>query len=80
MQTAEKTKCQELFEWCKEKKIFNYVDVQNWNKQPNYYLRAERTIRDFVSTGLLRRIPLAECLDRGLVLKGRAPLAWFETI
>lgn len=70
----------ELLSWCKSKKLFNYVDVQNWNKEPHYYLRAERTIRDFVSEGLLRRIPCEEAVLRGLVRKGNAPLAWFEVV
>lgn len=73
------TKEQELLDWCKEKKLFSYVDVLNW-KPGHYYLRADRTIRDFVKEGLLRRIPDTEAILRGLRKSGRACLAWFEVI
>lgn len=74
------TKEESLLSWCKLKKVFNYVDVQNWNKEPNFYLRAERTIRDFVKEGFLRRIPDEEAVLRGLRKEGRAALAWFEVV
>lgn len=77
---AKMTKEQELLDWARSKKIFNYVDVQNWNKEPHYYLRAERTVRDFVREGLLRRIPNEEAILKGLRKKGNACLAWFESI
>lgn len=73
------TKENELLNWCKEKRLFSYVDVLNW-KPGNYYLRADRTIRDFVKEGLLRRIPDAEAVLRGLRRSGRAALAWFEIV
>lgn len=73
------TKADQLLNWCKEKGIFNYVDVQHW-KENNFYLRADRTIRDFVSKGLLRRIPDEESTLRGLRKQGNANLAWFENI
>lgn len=77
--TLEITKEQELLEWCREKKLFSYVDVISW-KESGYYIRAERTIRDFVSQGYLRRLPHQESILRGLIKKGRAALAWFEII
>lgn len=76
---ATMTKEQELLDWCKQKKLFSYVDVLNW-KPNHYYLRADRTIRDFVKEGLLRRIPDAEAILRGLRKVGRASIAWFETV
>ena len=45
-----------------------------------FYDRADRTVRDWASRGLLRRIPHEECLLRGLIKKGNAPLAWWEFI
>lgn len=73
------TKENELYAWCREKRLFSYVDVLNW-KPGHYYLRADRTIRDFVKEGILRRIPDAEAVLRGLRQNGRAALAWFEII
>lgn len=71
------TKEEELLEWCKEKKIFSYVDVQTY-KSNHFYLRADRTIRDFVTEGKMRRIPDEEAVLRGLRKAGNANLAWFE--
>lgn len=73
------TKSNSLLVWCKTKRLFSYVDVQHW-KENNFYLRADRTIRDFVSKGLLRRIPDEEAVLRGLRKQGLANLAWFEII
>lgn len=73
------TKESELLAWCREKKLFSYVDVLNW-KPSHYYLRADRQIRDFVKEGLLRRIPDSETVLRGLRKVGRASIAWFESI
>lgn len=71
------TKEEELLEWCKLKRVFSYVDVQEY-KNTHFYLRADRTIRDFVTEGKLRRIPDDEAILRGLRKLGRASLAWFE--
>ena len=68
-----------LLQWCLGKKLFNYVDIRNYSLE-NFYLRADRTIRDFVTEGKIRRIPKEEAVLRGLLKVGRAPLAWFETI
>lgn len=73
------TKEEELLSWCQEKKLFSYVDVMGW-KPDHYYLRADRTIRDFVKEGKLRRLPLEECVLKGLVKVGRAPIAYFEFV
>jgi len=72
-------KQKEFFSWCQQKKIFNYVDIRNYSLE-NFYLRAERTIRDFVSEGKIRRISDEESLLRGLRKDGNARLAWFEVV
>lgn len=74
---AEMTKEEQLLEWCRMKKVFNYVDVNNY-KSTHFYLRADRTIRNFVEEGKLRRISDTEAILRGLRKAGRAALAWFE--
>lgn len=79
MHTAEITKEEELLSWCHQKKVFSYVDVNDY-KTNHHYLRADRTIRNFVEEGKLRRIPDVEAILRGLRIKGRAALAWFEVI
>lgn len=68
-----------LLQWCRFKKIFNYVDIRNYSLE-NFYLRADRTIRDFVNEGKLKRISDEEAILRGLIKKGNARLAWFETV
>lgn len=73
------TKSEELYSWCKSKKLFSYVDVNTY-KTEHYFLRADRQIRDFVQQGLIRRIPDEEAILRGLRKIGRASLAWFEII
>jgi hypothetical protein len=73
------TKEWKLFEWCKFKKVFSYVDINNY-KSVNFYLRADRTIRDFVIEGKIRRIPDDEALLRSLRKEGNQALAWFEVL
>lgn len=68
-----------LLQWCRFKQIFNYVDIRNYSLE-NFYLRADRTVRDFVTEGKIRRISDEEALLRGLRKDGNARLAWFETI
>lgn len=68
---------------------FNVVDL-NELKGKIYYQRADRTVRDWAEQtdsiagrcefGICRRIPLAECILRNLVIKGRAPLAHWEIL
>ena len=64
-----------LLRWCRQKKVFSKAEVIKFGSGM-YYLRAERTIRDFVQQGNLRRLDRKECADRGL--KGN--MAWYEFI
>ena len=66
-----------LLQWCRFKKLFNYVDIRHYSLE-NFYLRADRTIRDFVSEGKIKRISDEEAILRGLRKDGNARLAWFE--
>lgn len=74
-----KNKEEELLDWCLEKRLFNYIDIKNYSMN-NFYLRAERTIRDFVTEGKIKRISDDEAVLRGLRKPGRACIAWFEII
>jgi hypothetical protein len=65
----------ELLKWCGKKKVFSKADIIAYETK-SYYLRADRTIRDFVREGLVRRIEKAECVKRNL--KGN--MAWYEYI
>lgn len=67
------SKRKKLLKWCKQKKIFSKAEVTLYSTK-NYYLRAERTIRDFVQQSLVRRMDKDECKKRNL--KGR--MAWYE--
>ena len=64
-----------LLRWCRQKKIFSKAEVISYGAK-NYYLRAERTIRDFVSQDIVRRISKEECVRRNL--KGN--MAWYEAV
>ena len=68
-------KSRELLAWCKEKKIFSKADIIAYESR-NYYLRADRTIRDFVRRGIVRKLDKDECVRRNL--KGN--MAWYEFI
>lgn len=68
-------KSKDLLNWCRQKGIFSKADIIAYENR-NYYLRAERTIRDFVQQGILRRIEKDECVKRNL--KGN--MAWYEFI
>ncbi len=79
MQTVEMTKEEALFQWCKTVRLFNSVHAKMWGLD-NFYSRADRTIRDFVTEGKLRRLDNEEIILKGLRKKGNAPLAWYEVI
>jgi len=68
-------KSKELLAWCKEKRVFSKADIIAYESR-NYYLRADRTIRDFVRQGIVRKIGKDECIRRNL--KGN--MAWYEFI
>ena len=69
------SKEKQLLKWCKQKGIFSKADVISFGTR-NYYLRADRTIRDFVRQGIVRKIGKDECIRRNL--KGN--MAWYEFI
>ncbi len=64
-----------LLRWCGQKKIFSKADVIKFGSGM-FYLRADRTIRDFVQAGNVRRLDRQECSSRRL--KGN--MAWYEFI
>ena len=73
------TKEKEFLEWCKQTKLFSSVDAKRWGLN-NYYARADRTVRDFCTDRILRRLSNTEKEFMGLVKKGNANLAWYKLI
>ena len=69
------SKEKQLLRWCKQKKLFSKADVITYGTK-NYYLRADRTIRDFVRQGIVMKIDKDECIRRNL--KGN--MAWYEFV
>lgn len=69
------SKEEQLLRWCRQRKIFSKADVISYGAE-NYYLRAERTIRDFVLRGIVKKIGKEECVRRNL--KGN--MAWYEAV
>ncbi|MFA6635703.1 MAG: hypothetical protein WCV56_01135 [Candidatus Omnitrophota bacterium] len=69
------SKEERLLRWCRQTKTFSKAEVISFGTN-NYYLRAERTIRDFVLQGIVRKIDKEECIRRNL--KGN--MAWYEVI
>ena len=69
------SKEERLLRWCRKRGIFSKAEVIAYGTQ-NYYLRAERTIRDFVLQGIVRKIGKDECIRRNL--KGN--MAWYEVV
>lgn len=69
------SKEKQLLKWCKQKKTFSKAEVIAFGTK-NYYLRADRTIRDFVRQGIVRKLAKDECIQRNL--KGK--MAWYEFI
>jgi len=65
----------QLLRWCKQNRIFSKAEVISFGAK-NYYLRAERTIRDFVLQSIVRKIGKEECKRRNL--KGN--MAWYEVV
>jgi len=68
-------KRKELLAWCKQKRVFSKADIIAYESR-NYYLRADRTIRDFVQKGIVRKLDKDECVQRNL--KGN--MAWYEFV
>jgi len=69
------SKEKQLLKWCKQKKVFSKAEVIAYGTK-NYYLRADRTIRDFVQRGIVRKLGKDECIQRNL--KGN--MAWYELV
>ena len=69
------SKEKQLLKWCRQKKTFSKAEAITYGTK-NYYLRADRTIRDFVRQGIVRKIGKDECIRRNL--KGH--MAWYEFI
>jgi len=64
-----------LLAWCRQKGIFSKADVIAYGTK-NYYLRGDRTVRDFVQQGKMRKLDKNECILRNL--KGN--MAWYEFV
>ena len=69
------SKEKQLLKWCRQKGTFSKADAISFGTR-NYYLRADRTIRDFVRRGIVRKISKEECIQRNL--KGK--MAWYELV
>jgi len=69
------SKEEQLLRWCRQKRIFSKAEAISFGTK-SYYLRAERTIRDFVLQGMVRMIGKDECLRRNL--KGN--MSWYEVV
>ena len=69
------SKEKQLLRWCRQKRIFSKAEVIAYGTK-NYYLRADRTIRDFVRKGIVSKLGKDECIQRNL--KGN--MAWYEFI
>jgi hypothetical protein len=69
------SKEEQLLRWCRQRGIFSKAEVIAYGTK-NYYLRAERTIRDFVLQGIVRKVGKGECIRRNL--KGN--MAWYEVV
>lgn len=50
-----RTKEQKLEEWCQARKVFNKADILRYGLD-NYYIRADRTVRDLVKQGKVMRM------------------------
>ena len=69
------SKEKQLLKWCRQKKTFSKAEAITYGTK-NYYLRADRTIRDFVRRGIVRKLGKTECIQRNL--KGN--MAWYEFV
>jgi hypothetical protein len=71
------SKTENLLSWCKEMKTFSSVDI-HYYKNRNYHLGADRVIRRFAEQGLINRLTNEEIILKGLQVKGRAKIGWWE--
>jgi hypothetical protein len=58
----------ELLKWMKRKEVFATHEVVEWGMR-NYYLRADRTKRDFQEQGLIRKLGRLEKECKGYTCK-----------
>lgn len=70
-----KTEEQKLQEWCAKKGFFSTADIMQYALN-SYYLRAKRTVNDFVREGKVRIISKDECIFRNL----RGKMNWYEWV
>lgn len=68
-----------LLDWCNTMRLFSRVDIEHWALN-NYYVSADRRVREFVNKGLIRRLSEAEIVLRGFRKKGLARVAWYRVI
>ena len=68
-------KREQLLSWCQQKRLFSKADVIAYGLQ-NYYLRADRSMRDFVHQGLVQRLNDKEKEQRHLTGK----MAYYEIV
>lgn len=59
------TKEEKLAKWCAGQYIFSKADLMRYGYE-QFYLRAWRTVCDFVTEGLVRKLTNEECKGRGL--------------
>ncbi|MGE0267872.1 MAG: hypothetical protein AB7S78_05415 [Candidatus Omnitrophota bacterium] len=69
------SKEKQLLKWVRDRHVFSKVEVISYGIR-NYYIRADRTIRDFVREGIVKRLNKDECNKRNL--KGN--MAWYEFV
>ena len=67
------TKEQKFLEWCCHKKVFSKADAMRFGLD-NFYIRSERTLRDFVQENKVRKLSGEECFEREL--KGK--MGWYQ--
>ena len=71
----EMSKKEKLLNWCRCKKVFSKAEVMKWGND-NYFIRADRQVRDFVTENRMKRIDPTECVLRNL--KGH--MAYYEVV
>ena len=70
-----KTKKELLLEWMKKQHYFSSHEVIR-NGLDNFYIRSDRTKRDFLEQGIIRKLPEKEKHFRGF----RGKDAWYEYV
>lgn len=68
-------KLHQLLNFCLWRRVVSKADVIEWGRV-NYYISAERRVRDFVREKKMRRIDKTECVLRNL--KGN--MAYYEAV